>query len=64
VSELPLSLQLKLLRVIEDKDVRPLGATKGEKVDVRIHQMGIHAEYSLQWLNGLLRPAQQVIGLP
>jgi two-component system response regulator HydG len=36
VGELPLLLQTKLLRVIEDKEVRPLGATKGEKVDVRI----------------------------
>jgi DNA-binding NtrC family response regulator len=36
VGELPLLLQAKFLRVIEDKEVRPLGATKGEKVDVRI----------------------------
>jgi DNA-binding NtrC family response regulator len=36
VGELPLLLQVKLLGVIEDKEVRPLGATKGEKVDVRI----------------------------
>jgi transcriptional regulator with PAS, ATPase and Fis domain len=36
VGELPWLLQAKLLRVIEDKEVRPLGATKGEKVDVRV----------------------------
>ncbi len=36
VGELPLLLQTKLLRVIEDKEVRPLGATSREKVDARI----------------------------
>jgi DNA-binding NtrC family response regulator len=36
VGELPPVLQAKLLRVCEDKEVRPLGATVGEKVDVRL----------------------------
>lgn len=36
ISEIPVNLQAKLLRVIEDKEVRPLGASRGEKVDVRI----------------------------
>jgi DNA-binding NtrC family response regulator len=36
VGELPPVLQAKLLRVIEDKEVRPLGATTGEKVNVRL----------------------------
>ncbi len=36
IGELPLALQTKLLHVIEDKGVRPLGTEQERKVDVRI----------------------------
>jgi DNA-binding NtrC family response regulator len=36
IAEMPLSLQAKLLRVIQDKKVRALGDTKEEQIDVRI----------------------------
>ena len=36
IGELPLSMQVKLLRVIQEKEVRPLGGTKAFSVNVRI----------------------------
>ncbi|MFZ4689559.1 MAG: sigma-54 interaction domain-containing protein [Polymorphobacter sp.] len=36
VSELPLALQAKLLRALQEREVLPIGATKPEKIDVRI----------------------------
>ena len=36
VADLPLSMQVKLLRVIQEKSVRPVGATREVPVDVRV----------------------------
>ena len=36
IADLPLPMQVKLLRVIQEKKVRPVGATQEESVDIRI----------------------------
>jgi len=36
IGDLPLAMQVKLLRVLQEKTVRPVGASKEETVDVRI----------------------------
>jgi two-component system response regulator PilR (NtrC family) len=36
IADLPLSMQVKLLRVIQEQTVRPVGASREESVDVRV----------------------------
>jgi two-component system response regulator PilR (NtrC family) len=36
IADLPLAMQVKLLRVIQEKKVRPVGASREESVDIRI----------------------------
>ncbi len=36
IGDIPVSLQTKLLRVLQEREVRPLGSAKSRKVDVRI----------------------------
>ncbi len=36
IGDMPLSLQVKLLRVLEEREVYPVGAARGEPVDIRI----------------------------
>ena len=36
IGDMPLAMQAKLLRVLQEKEVEPIGSSKAEKVDVRV----------------------------
>ncbi len=36
IGDIEMSFQLKLLRFLQEKEIRPLGATRGKRVDVRV----------------------------
>ncbi len=36
IGDMPLSMQVKLLRVLQEKEIEPLGSTASKKVDVRV----------------------------
>ncbi|MBW2129371.1 MAG: sigma-54-dependent Fis family transcriptional regulator [Deltaproteobacteria bacterium] len=36
IGDMPLSLQVKLLRVLQDQEIMPLGSSRSKKVDVRV----------------------------
>jgi two-component system response regulator PilR (NtrC family) len=54
IADLPLAMQVKLLRVIQEKKVRPVGASQEEIVDVRILS-ATHKNLSAMVANGEFR---------
>lgn len=54
IADLPLAMQVKLLRVIQEKKVRPVGASQEESVDVRILS-ATHKSLSTLVANGEFR---------
>lgn len=54
IADLPLAMQVKLLRVIQEKKVRPVGASQEESVDVRILS-ATHRNLSTMVANGEFR---------
>jgi len=54
IGDMPLSLQVKLLRVLQERVVRPVGATRAEPVDVRVLS-ATHRDLSVAMAQGQFR---------
>ena len=54
IGDMPLALQVKLLRVLQERMVRPLGATRSEPVDVRLLS-ATHRDLDAAMAQGLFR---------
>ncbi len=54
IGDMPLPLQVKLLRVLQERQVRPVGATRSEPVDVRIIS-ATHRDLDEEIVNGTFR---------
>ncbi|MCL2344329.1 MAG: sigma 54-interacting transcriptional regulator [Desulfobulbus sp.] len=54
IGDMPLSLQVKLLRVLQERVVRPVGATRAEPVDVRLLS-ATHRDLDAAMAEGLFR---------
>jgi two-component system, NtrC family, response regulator GlrR len=54
IGDMPLSLQVKLLRVLQERMVRPVGATQAEPVDVRLLS-ATHRDLDLAMQQGQFR---------
>ncbi len=54
IGDMPLALQVKLLRVLQDQAVRPVGATRAESVDIRVLS-ATHCDLEVAMSEGLFR---------
>lgn len=54
IGDMPLALQVKLLRVLQERAVRPVGATRSEPIDVRIIS-ATHRDLDTELLEGRFR---------
>lgn len=54
IGDMPAALQVKLLRVLQDRAVRPVGATRAEPVDVRVLS-ATHRDLEVAMAEGLFR---------
>jgi sigma-54 dependent transcriptional regulator, acetoin dehydrogenase operon transcriptional activator AcoR len=54
IGDMPLEAQAKLLRVLQEKEVVPIGATTAERVDIRV-VCATHRDLEAQVINGAFR---------